>query len=808
MHFGHKILVFFSLLGFTVSSSAQSFSPDSLSKKFSVFSAYCSPEKLYLHLDRTYFTSSETIWFKGYLSDAMDNSKMAGSNFIYVELLDKEGSAVCRIKVKRKGSGFPGYMTLPETLKTGRYTLRAYTLWQLNSDPEYLFNQTIDIVGDTPAKKKDWQETDMSKIDISFYPEGGRYFAGTRASIAFKAMDNFGRSATIQGSIVDSKDNAVVGFTYTAHDGMGRFSFTPQDGEKYFLQLNSGRKYPLPEASSEGASINLRKYKGKTYATICGTPSGRLFLLERNKTFFITLADFDFDGHTKAFALENELLRPGINHLLLADNKGNILSERLFFQFDTISTVCTAAALEKKPKPHGLIHTSISLKDSNGNPLDGECSVAIVRGSFKNHMQNEGLPAYMLLSSELKGHLNNPDYYFDKNINEGERELNLDLLMMTQGWKYYDYSKMVSSSNGKIIIKHFREYIQSIKGRINRARADKLPRNFIFSVMIPKKKFVQYTNVKEANSFTIDSLDFKEGTEFLISVTKSGFGRDFIPRWSGDVFAMDYKYFPAPGMAGVPTEEDKIPLLPSAVQVDTLQAAVVSAKSTDAFDNAFGGRSLGEQDLKAYGHMTVVEYITMTHPVFEYNGDIMYNRRLHHDASGTETEDENGDSSNSMSDFGFNDESGKVKLIYKDNEEPWWPYENIHMEQVEAIHISTMADPVYNSPGGLVMIKLKEGAKIAKAETKNSLLYFIPLGYQKAKKFYSPRYDQGDKREEFDHRNTIFWSPSTQITQGMAFIPFCNTDQMDYPYIVRIEGITAGGTMFSGRSVLNFEESY
>lgn len=802
----HNLISVLSLICLGTCAFAQSFSPDSLQKRFSIFGSYCSPEKLYLHIDRTYFTAGETLWFKGYLEEAIQKSIVPCSNFIYVELLDNNGAAVCRTKVKRSGSGFPGHLTLGERLKTGTYTLRAYTLWQLNVEPDFLFNQSIDILGDSPAPKKQWQPVDKDKIDVSFYPEGGRYFAGVKSSIGFKAVDQMGRSVDVQGSLQDGSGNTLVGFIISRHDGMGCINFVPQQGEKYFFLLNSGKRFQLPDAAAEGVSLSIRRYKGKLYAAVSGTSRGTLYLLQRNHSFFNALAQFEFEGKTKLFELESELLSPGINHILIADGKGSILSERLFFHYDNAVPVCTLTAVEKAPKPHGVIHTALRLQDANGEPLDGECSVAVVRGSFKNHLQNEGLPAYMLLSSELKGHINNPDYYFDPSVNATERDKNMDLLMMIQGWRYYDIEKIITSAKGSFKIKQFREYVQTIKGRISQHRAKKLPKNFIFSVMIPKLKFVKYTDVKTANSFTIDSLDFKEGTEFLISVTKPGLGRDYIPRWSGDTFAPDFKYYPAPGIAGAVVEEDKVPLVSDVVQIDTLNAAVVSAETKEVFNNAFGGTTRNADDLKAYENMTVIEYLTLTYPVFEYNGDIMYNRRLHNSDNGGEEEEENAAGRNA--DTEFTDESGIVRLIYKDNEEPWWPYENIHIDEVEAISVSTMGDPSYNSPGGIVMINLKEGAKIAKAGTRDSFLYFIPLGYQKPSEFYSPRYDLGDKREGFDHRNTIFWTASNRISGGLSYITFCNTDQMDYPYIVRIEGITSGGTLFSGRSTLNFEESY
>ena len=79
-----------------------------------------------------------------------------------------------------------------------------------------------------------------------------------------------------------------------------------------------------------------------------------------------------------------------------------------------------------------------------------------------------------------------------------------------------------------------------------------------------------------------------------------------------------------------------------------------------------------------------------------------------------------------------------------------------------------------------------------------SLLYFVPLGYQVPRYFESPRYDRGED-DGYDTRNTILWAPEVVIDGGRATIEFCNTDRPDFPYVIRIEGMSADGHPFSTR---------
>ena len=87
---------------------------DSLLLRFHTYSSLCSPEKVYLHYDRSCYTAGETVWFKGWIQESSRHSVLPPSNFIYTELLDGKGETLVRVKVKRDNGGFPGYLTLPD----------------------------------------------------------------------------------------------------------------------------------------------------------------------------------------------------------------------------------------------------------------------------------------------------------------------------------------------------------------------------------------------------------------------------------------------------------------------------------------------------------------------------------------------------------------------------------------------------------------------------------------------------------------------------------------------------------------------
>ena len=102
-------------------------------------------EKVYLHLDKPYYTTGQDIWFKAYLVDAFDPSIAPLSKVVEVELIDTSLKVLERRKIKLNQQGGAGHFVLPDSLAAGDYTLRAYTNWNRNFDEAFFFSKTIQV---------------------------------------------------------------------------------------------------------------------------------------------------------------------------------------------------------------------------------------------------------------------------------------------------------------------------------------------------------------------------------------------------------------------------------------------------------------------------------------------------------------------------------------------------------------------------------------------------------------------------------------------------------------------------------------
>ena len=84
------------------------------------------------------------------------------------------------------------------------------------------------------------------------------------------------------------------------------------------------------------------------------------------------------------------------------------------------------------------------MKDHTGQPIQGHFSVA-VRDALKADFQRFDQTIYtdLLLTSDLKGYIHQPGYYFANN--SPRRRVALDNLLMIHGWRKYDISQAISA---------------------------------------------------------------------------------------------------------------------------------------------------------------------------------------------------------------------------------------------------------------------------------------------------------------------------------------------------------------------------
>ena len=235
-------------------------------------------EKVYLHFDNTGYFMGEKMWFTAYVVRADGHRPGVRSRVLYVELLNPGGDVVQRRKLKIDDRGHAhGDFSLDSLYGTGFYEVRAFTRYMSNWGGAACFSRVFPVfrapsspgayepvIDERSYRRRlpDFREPDTlhrSRLNVSFYPEGGRLVSGLRSRVAFQVSDGGGRHVSADGELLDGEGRVVVrGFS----DSTGRGVFTVPascDGLRFRLRDARGRfkEFPLPESSSEGCVLEL-----------------------------------------------------------------------------------------------------------------------------------------------------------------------------------------------------------------------------------------------------------------------------------------------------------------------------------------------------------------------------------------------------------------------------------------------------------------------------------------------------------------------------------------------------------------------
>jgi hypothetical protein len=141
------LLFFLPLLYPSVSTQAQAPSSQSIIDKTAKYNDSLPAERLYLHLDKPYYSVGDTIWFKGYLiNSALAYSPL--SSRLYVDLINNHDKVVRHLVFPISFGLTVGNISLDESLiNEGAYTIRAYTNWMRNFGPDQLFYANLYVAG-------------------------------------------------------------------------------------------------------------------------------------------------------------------------------------------------------------------------------------------------------------------------------------------------------------------------------------------------------------------------------------------------------------------------------------------------------------------------------------------------------------------------------------------------------------------------------------------------------------------------------------------------------------------------------------
>ncbi len=753
-------------------------------------------EKIHMQLDKAYYNAGETIWFKAYL--VADNLPSAISKTMYAELLDDKGALLQRKIMPILQSGAASSFDLPDTVGSPRLFIRAYTSWMMNFDSSLLFLKPIKIIPAKPAAKK---PASTITYTLQFFPEGGDLINTISSKIAFKASDNQGEPIVIKGDIVDGKGKKLTQFSST-HDGMGFFTLQPVAGEKYkaIWKDKKGVQHenPLPAAKSTGAVLSTHLSDNQLNYTITRPETTdamytTFYVVAQMQQRLVYSASINMSKKTTITApIETDSLPNGVVQITIFNGEWIPVTERIvfinhynyFFITDLHSGVKNLGkrgrnTLQIDVGDLLLSNLSISVTDAGLNPVT------------KNE---ESIYSQLLLSSDLKGYIYNPAYYFSSDADSVRQHL--DLVMMTNGWRRFKWENVLSEKWP--VINVVPDNFISVSGKISGLSKALLYQKELTGILKTKNGGSNLFSMPltSQGEFFEDGLYFfdtarmyyqlnNDKDKTLTASANFSFRNTFIKAPPQSIAMLSALY--------APEKTDSVTLQKSSTmaslqreQVDfnktkTLETVQIKAKqkslkekldeeyTSGFFKGGDGYTFTTEDDPSARSAISILAYL---------QGKVA---GLQITTNGVGSATWRG----SATSFFLNEMTTDVGNL-----------QSINMNDVAMIKI--FRPPFFGGAGGgaggAIAVYTKKGG------SDNSQVKGLPLalltGFSPIKEFYSPDYEKSPEPDLKDYRTTLYWNPNLYFDKDTrrVIIPFFNSDNCK-KIRVTIEGINEAGQL-------------
>lgn len=332
---------------------------------------------------------------------------------------DEEGNATVEIK-------------LPENLETS----------------EGLLNITIDYDGVRESISRSIPIV-LNRIQFELYPEGGDLVDGQNTRIGFQALNEYDKPTDIEGKVVDIDGNEISQFK-SFHRGMGVFDFLPEQGKEYFAKIDKPEGvheiFPLPEVLKSGYTMNvLSASKDSIHLTVQSKKDENiiLFVQVRGEVYY---AEYHrISSGINHFTISSTDFPMGVAQITLFDNRSIAQAERLLFVNKHKKLNIQLSTNKQNYKPREKVSLDIKVMDENRTPVAGSFSLAVTDEKLISMANDKSgtIISKLLLEPDIKGDVDEPDYYFDDSKSKSDQAL--DYLLMTKGWRRFSWKEVLSN---------------------------------------------------------------------------------------------------------------------------------------------------------------------------------------------------------------------------------------------------------------------------------------------------------------------------------------------------------------------------
>ncbi len=434
-----------------------------LDSMLAVYKENYQQEKLHIHFDKGLYSKGETIWGKAYIL-AGEGLSDYSRNF-YADWYDDAGQLIKHTVHPIFESSAKLQFEIPQNYKGTRIRIKAYTRWMLNFDAAFIFTKDIAIQGsDSIAISK--------KVDpiykLQFFPEGGQLIAGLQTQVGFLSVNQNGDPAAIKGAIFNSK-MVLIDSIQSVHDGMGVFSFLPEKEEIYNCiwvdAAGTVHTTAMPAAKPDGIVMQamLQEDKAKIVIQRPLTTAQNFLQLHvvasMNQRMVYKSTIQLQTKKSAALAMPTDSLPTGVLQITVFDAAWVPVAERVLFINNNLHTfypsvkMFTPRLFKRAKNTIDIVVEDTLLSNLSVSVTD----VNAVQDNSSNIFSN------LLLQGDIKGAIPNAANYFSST--DAETPAKLDLVMLTHGWRKYNWEEMVKGKLPNLKYQMDSDYLQ-IRGAV------------------------------------------------------------------------------------------------------------------------------------------------------------------------------------------------------------------------------------------------------------------------------------------------------------------------------------------------------
>lgn len=632
-----------------------------------------------------------------------------------------------------------------------------------------------------------------TEYSVTFFPEGGDLLPVPNQIVAFKAQGSNGYSLPVSGKVMNQSGEEVASLS-TMCDGMGAFNLSASKGDRFYAEVTSEdgtkKRFDLPQVKPSGIKLVAKRTgNGIAYQVLKDeeTPWPDTLYVAAHIRGLLRYMQI-IDAQRTSDIIGDEYLRDGIAHLLLLDKQGKTLSERLVFVKRAQQPLLDLVPDKPSYGPRERVQLTLTATDNNGSPLNGDFGISVTnRDLVPLDSLSDNILSNLLLTSDLKGFVENPGRYFLSSNKRAPAELNL--LMLTHGWRRFkcdDFTQVPDTA-----FKYYVEQGLSFTGRVRPLTGS--PAGMTV-VAMANSTGTMLTATTDANGiFVIQGADVPDSTQFVVRSR----GRNNLPV----TVLLDPVEFSTP-------TNPKLPYPDGVILPQFTEEALNAARDRYFAEGGILLRNLKEVTVtgkKSQGKVSDPNYMYIRMADRTIGAEFLDDRRnltawdiMEQMPGVTLTNGSEGDF------FAFQSASSKKPLliidgvIYQDAADYSLlrSYSGNEIEQISTIRYNSAALAMLgmNGSNGAFVITTRKVDPLVQGSKANAVL-FTPRGYNQSVEFYSPVYSTPTlkAKPELDLRSTLYWNPRVEVDEtGTARIEYY-VDDRNSDHRVVIEGVTADG---------------